>query len=525
MLILSNQRLLIAAFSLLCAVGTSGCQSPGGKELCSDNNIESIGTVTTSGLYAIPKVFTVSETGVPLANVVQASLRPAIRQGRHTTLFASARPATEDLTPATRGKPKLPPSELFLRFVGTMSGDVELEPEVIEDLAQEINSGDESELTFRFLVQQKQILSQGLIGGRLTNPQLSLARLAEITGTPDSKLAQLPRVEPSSTDFQTLFAKLDAATTQDNKLERTEIREIIGGATDNGLVVSAVEMLLLGPSGENPQPLIDAQNKQELSQRIHALLSFEFTEPIAADPEPVNSPAQNTGPQITSSNSTLIEQMTVVVRRAGSATNFIPLTVVESTSAGDILLNDGDRVEITSFTRTSLGLRNAFLTDKQSRKGVISLTGFLTGAKDGRAYKELSAIDSEVGESQAGAISDLMVVVIDNRGQQEKYWLPRSSDQFSNLSAPALDDVKLLPGDIVNVNAIELMPIVRKSQIAVRTRGLEAAAGHIDKQIRRLRATANSHKQSLSGHKPSGYSSKLGAADTVQKTLQGFSPF
>ncbi len=213
--------------------------------------------------------------------------------------------------------------------------------------------------------------------------------------------------------------------------------------------------------------------QQELASMVDAIAraSGDATIPRESADEPVDllsgQPASIT---VTSPLASAI----VVLKRSGQANKLIPLPLVRSTPAGDILLQDRDRVEITSLARTNLGNRAA-LSGKQV-DGQVTIAGLLSATLDSQTTRNLEQVSDQIALTDYRNVADLMVLKTSGlSGAAEEYWFPRSSHQlYHQLPLPDPGGIQLRSGDVVKVNVMDLEPIIRSSRLRSRMRRLEA---------------------------------------------------
>ena len=246
--------------------------------------------------------------------------------------------------------------------------------------------------------------------------------------------------------------------------ESEESSPIIGHPTDSGSENSAAEGSAIGDGAE-----------EEVTPVEETGGGFALVDsPPKQTSQQADRPQKGTTEIERNSTTSLAASIVVILKRQGIPDQIIPLSLVQNTPAGDILLQDKDYVAVTSFDATRLKRRKG-----SEKAGEISLSGLVPESLAEAELSTMSSLDTSIANNANGMVNLMRLDVRDN-GKAEQYWFAVSekSDTFlGQLPGPDLGSIGLRTGDAVNLNQLELIPLVRRSRILKRVRQRELAEG------------------------------------------------
>lgn len=376
------------------------------------------GVVQTGGQFAVSRSVPIPSSGLTLATAVNENLRPWLTAQAAQPVVLLARPQAETNTSETPplGQQSLPPRKELIDFFESIR---EAARENADDPGEE--DADEKRNNFESAVDR---LATELKGWNNMPKALRESVVADITEKFDA-LAKAQESEEDEEEVKVLEAKLKRIL-QDDK-------------TDLGV-----------PRETDQQSSQDKQNQSASSSETGR----------ASNAMQLNSASIGGVDQ-----SAVFRDIAVVVTRRNKRRIVAPLWLVQRHSAGDMLLHDGDRVDVVHFHLTEVGSR-------QKPEGNVTFvvegdSGGGPARTEGSSY--LPQLSKEIQQSGVGFANLVDVMVLKHIGATgviEEYLIPRHTDAYGpdNTGQGWLDEVNLLTGDVIQLQNLQLFPAVQQGQ-------------------------------------------------------------
>lgn len=425
------------------------------------------GSVTTGGVFARSRSLAIPESGLTLGEAVEASLRPGLRQAS----FVMTQNTVAEATPPSRKGARLISSIELLRKFQELFAAVdrgEATPEDAKTAAESLvsdfhNDPETAQLAIRdFLLSDNASKIVTNLSGPASSDdnEVLLDRLLQVMKLPaDQVAAPVPTEEPSAIELT--FNGLDPtdAASFTRKNVESNFEQSVPEALSREAISAWIET--------HSEQFDTAVQRDSLLRRVQALAQVTPTDQAEEQPKTEKQDdlnAKNTAPK--RSPSSLADQAVVVLKRGGDATRIMPLSLVQSTPMGDLMLTDGDRVQVNPFARTTVGSR----AGRENQSGSVSLSGILSGNLDLASYQNLGDVSSLVQQQKLGPLVDVIVLgTLGQEGGVEEYWFPRAAaTALTGRSRFDLSAVEISGADAIRATSIELSPMVRRSRLTQR---------------------------------------------------------
>lgn|GEM_PF-6105975 len=202
------------------------------------------------------------------------------------------------------------------------------------------------------------------------------------------------------------------------------------------------------------------------------------TAPASSATNPIATTTIGLSSSLNSSISVYYDAAVVVTHRTRRRL-IVPLWMVESFSAGDVWLRDGDRIEVVPYRQTEIGGRSA---TSANELGQVTVTGLIatqdTQVAARALFRDISNDFHYMGADADGFNNQMDVIVLQHlssNGVFEEYVIPRGSFK-SFLGQPQLSQgeitTSLKPGDVVRFDSLKVSPLIREG----RSKALAASA-------------------------------------------------
>lgn len=229
---------------------------------------------------------------------------------------------------------------------------------------------------------------------------------------------------------------------------------VIGGTeTERTPIIEKIEELVLEKQSILASDDSETIAFEDLVKRIESEIPSQFRgDNYAASP-----------PVFVTDRSGIYYDLVVILQRSDGVRLVIPLWMVNVFSAGDILLSDGDIINVVHYNRTEVGSRQP----GNDTSGSIVVSGFSNLKGTQPATTTLEKIAENV-PGRLVSLADLVVVQhLNKSGQLEQYYLPLT--QSGAYGDPGVYENWLLRtrlgnGDVVRVESLELSPLIRASK-------------------------------------------------------------
>lgn len=382
------------------------------------------GVVQTSGQFAHARSLPISATGLSLGEAVKQSLRSGIQPG--TALPVST---------ATRQPPL--GSQRVKSAKDTLTGLKSLKKD-LSKLSDDSNNFfiGKLEKTASHLVTDEMVGAENEVFVQNQIRALMLFRQEVFTEDADeSELEELANEIDKLIQHRGITSLQTETETAANVIERSARREALRELGDQ-----IAEQLKSLDSVEAPE--------EEAS---------EDTDSSTDDTQSENSPKPQTSPN-TASN--LYYDAAVILTKATGRRVIAPLWLVQMFAAGDIALENGDRIEVTHYERT------AFAEYQKLEDTVVLVGGLVSRPRIQRNVRRLSQV---MGTSQLDQrlvnFADLVVLQrINSNDQLEEYLIPRGASGIYGSSSEFdrwFQEAQLKTGDIVRVGSLDFHPLIR----------------------------------------------------------------
>ncbi len=441
----SRMDALIIAMTLS---GMAGCSALNGHKTCC-RVPTAPGTVRTTGVYAVSRVIPIPAEGLLLGDAVEKSVRPGVIQA----VAQIGPPVTTQVdVPVTQRPPTISAFKVAFDFeadkddpVGSFNdlsarvatfaryeGRILKDPAKLNNLLQAAIDTHVFEPAMESVRKERKKLQDQLIQevDPLFGPPSAIAREIYTFKTTDN----------AATDIPALKAKIEAAAASSRRMLST------GGSAD----------LLLAINAEMSKPGFAMGNgRDDLVKTVEALFVSPTPELFAAQPVATAASTQ-------ASNG--FSSAVVVLTRRNSVRIIAPLNSVRTSVPGDIMLQDGDRIEITDFRATSASRSSNFMDGQEgevlvsswlSNEGLKIPTTATTTVADAISSVR-AAIPAALNETPHDTI---VLNRLSELGQVEQYLLPKDDPYW-------LHAAKLQHTDHLQLQAMELSPLIRNSRRA-----------------------------------------------------------
>lgn len=494
-----NQTLfcLKVAFVVTGLAGT-GCQiAPHGHHAVQTREAAR-GTITTGGYFARSQVIEIPSGGLALVDAVEQSLRPGLRQCA-VVEAPQVRGSQASLAAPTVSAAKFIKEVVVFRqeFDLSVPDDREDFKAAVKSAASHVTATGAAEsdvvggktwfqhVVFCLIDSQDDVIKNQGGSGTLTEGQQRLARLVDIIAAGDPDAPGASAAQPSVQANDAVYNI--ALESHKNTFDQSVIENVTNRLSSDQAVKKAISCYLSQHPAVLREIAIDGGltvRQKRLAQTVNALMNFNDTSEVGAD-----APSRSGGgpdaeqrsqlPPAQSGATPFRSELAVVVTRPGEARKILPLSLVELTPAGDVLLQDGDRVEVTSYSRTSLGMRSEAVLRASDRAGKVAVVGLVNQTVALPEFN-LAMLPEIVDRSEFGDAVDLVVLRASSGSQTEEYWIPLPKPASFAVPISGMNEFVILPRDTVEVTALELVPLVRGSRLRRRLEGIEEKHRHFD---------------------------------------------
>lgn len=397
-----------------------------------------LGTVRTGGPYAVPRVLPIPPGGLTLSDAVEASLRPGITA--HSGAPVIQRSVNSAL-PVTEQPAKIPDGvSAALQF--TLPNGLDLEGlKKLEEARQVLLTfaKDTGALATEHLESFEKHLQQAM----LTAANEGAFR-PQIPDDPNTTKINVQRKLRLKQEIVALIALGDLV--------------VLAEPNDSQLLAAHTRICKTFAVPEN-----DARHREDLLQRLQKaradgvfrlqgdtkLLAIQqLVAPSANAPDAAPLSVQFTP----TTGELLVDHLAVAVTRVSGRILIIPLQEVRTYLPGDIALQDGDRVEVILFDQTSAAQK-----PEQSAPATVAVTSWSDAkglvATVGAGNPTLRQLIAELNEQHADVV---VLRRLTANGLLQEYVLPRNDEK-------RLSETYLRHGDLVHLDVLNLMPLIRNS--------------------------------------------------------------
>jgi len=246
----------------------------------------------------------------------------------------------------------------------------------------------------------------------------------------------------------TVFPGIDTAQSASDQQLQSERKLLVESCLDRALAKGELRISTDGSHFRNAVKLLFEINQTSGSQQIASV--------------PSNARDLTT---VQNESTTLEEELIVTLSRPNARLISAPLWLVREYSAGDIILSPDDHVEVTAFSQTTVG--SPLL---QPSDGNILALGpmFEPEISTIQALTRMPASFENFVQTRGGGMADVVVIRrVELSGHLHDFVLPIPRPELYENSAAASDmlrQVKLQPGDQINLEVLDLTPMIRESR-------------------------------------------------------------